>query len=63
MFNILTELVKKEPQEHAHLKMDRSKTQFRRNRPVGQPEQDGSAGNGRYQEGRTGLARNQKQKT
>jgi hypothetical protein len=44
-------------------KMDRTRIQFRGNRPVGQPEQDGSAGSGRYQEGRTGLARSQKQKT
>ena len=28
-------------------KMDRTKIEFRGNRPVGQPEQDGSAGSGR----------------
>jgi len=43
-------------------KIDRTKTQFRRNRPVGQPEQDGSAGKRRYQEGRTCLARNKNKK-
>jgi len=31
--------------------MDITKILFRRNRPVVQPEQDGSAGCGRYQEG------------
>jgi len=44
-------------------KMDRTKIEFRGNRPVGQREQDGTAGSGIYQEGRTGLARNHKQKT
>jgi hypothetical protein len=43
-------------------KMDRNKIHFKGNRAVGQQEQDGSAGSGRYQEGRTGLARNKKQK-
>jgi hypothetical protein len=43
-------------------RMDRTKIEFRGNRPVGQREQDGTAGSGIYQEGRTGLARNHKQK-
>jgi len=55
--------VKKQPQEYANLKkIDRTKIEFRGNRPVGQREQDGTAGSGIYQEGRTGLARNHKQK-
>jgi len=43
---------------HPSKKIDRTKAQFRGNRPVGQPEQDDSTGRRRYQKGKTGLARN-----
>jgi hypothetical protein len=64
MLNVLMELEKKQPQELDHLKkwvelrynLKETDVCDKQNKTV-------PAGSGRYQEGRTGLARNQKQKT
>ena len=44
-------------------KVGRNKIQFKGNRMWGNQNTTVPAGSGRYQEGRTGLARNKKQKT